>query len=202
MAVAFDVEERDRITERLVAAAERLFAAQGLKKTSMEELTSPAGIAKSSFYAFFDSKEALYLEVMIRRAPLVGARLAAALDQPPGAGALAGLMRTIAGLLSGDPFYRRLFTHPDEMRAVRRRMGEQQVARVDPYVIAPLVDFIRAGQRDGRIVADTDAETVLGVLQTIGLLVLHREDYGDAYEQVLDATVRALAAGLTVFRGD
>jgi len=81
-------------------------------------------------------------------------------------------------------------------------MGEQQVARVDPYVIAPLVDFIRAGQRDGRIVADTDAETVLGVLQTIGLLVLHREDYGDAYEQVLDATVRALAAGLTVFRGD
>ena len=42
----------------------------------------PAGIGKGSFYAFFDSKESLYLEVMLRRAPRVGSGLAAPLSRP------------------------------------------------------------------------------------------------------------------------
>ncbi|MEV1174059.1 helix-turn-helix domain-containing protein [Nonomuraea sp. NPDC049784] len=65
----------------------QLFATQGLKKTSLDELVAAPGIAKGSFYAFFDSKEELYKEVMIRRAPMHGKRLATALDRPalPGA---------------------------------------------------------------------------------------------------------------------
>ena len=59
MAVAFRPDEKDRIVRVLVETAERLFATQGLKKTSLDELVQPAGIAKGSFYAFFDSKESL-----------------------------------------------------------------------------------------------------------------------------------------------
>ncbi|MBF8193804.1 TetR/AcrR family transcriptional regulator, partial [Nonomuraea sp. K274] len=42
MAVAFTDEERARITAGLLDAAERLYASQGLKKTSLEELVAPA----------------------------------------------------------------------------------------------------------------------------------------------------------------
>ncbi|WP_145026657.1 TetR/AcrR family transcriptional regulator [Paenibacillus sp. Y412MC10] len=45
-------------------ADKRLFAAQGLKKTSLEQLTAATGIAKSTFYAFYDSKEAMYLDLL------------------------------------------------------------------------------------------------------------------------------------------
>ncbi|MUM34776.1 helix-turn-helix domain-containing protein, partial [Mycolicibacterium sp. CBMA 361] len=69
MAVAFTPDEKGSIARVLVDTAERLFATQGLKKTSLDELVQPVGIAKGSFYAFFDSKESLYLEVMLRRAP-------------------------------------------------------------------------------------------------------------------------------------
>lgn len=78
----------------------------GWKKTSLDELVQPAGIAKGSFYAFFDSKESLYLDVMLRRAPQVGARLAEALAGPVDEENLVGLMRAITDVLVDDPFYR------------------------------------------------------------------------------------------------
>lgn len=77
-----------------MAGEKRLFTAQGLRKTSLDELVAPTGIAKSSFYAFFDSKEALYLELMLRQAPQLHNQLAAVLDQAENArAALGGFLR-------------------------------------------------------------------------------------------------------------
>ena len=81
MPTPFSAEERARITERLLETGRRLFTTQGLRKTSLDDLVAPAGIAKSSFYAFFDSKEALYLELMLRQAPELHRQLAAVLDE-------------------------------------------------------------------------------------------------------------------------
>ncbi|MGU9074110.1 TetR/AcrR family transcriptional regulator, partial [Clostridium perfringens] len=36
------------------------FIDKGFKSTSLEDITSSVGIAKSSFYIFFESKEMLY----------------------------------------------------------------------------------------------------------------------------------------------
>lgn len=202
MAVAFTEAERARITACLIDTAERLFGAQGLKKTSLEELVAPAGIAKGSFYAFFDSKEALYKEVMIRRAPLIGKKLKRALSAAPNVEALAELMRQTATVLTTDPFYRRLMTHPDELASVRRRVGAEEVARVTPYVVTPLLDFVTSGQRDGVIVDDIEPEVLVGVLRTVGLIVMNRELFGDGYEQVLQATIHTLARGLITSNGD
>ena len=47
-----------------IIVARQLFVTKGLKKTSLEELTSSVGIVKSSFYTFFESKESLYLELL------------------------------------------------------------------------------------------------------------------------------------------
>ncbi|WP_214316772.1 TetR/AcrR family transcriptional regulator [Nonomuraea sediminis] len=196
MAVAFSAEERARIRDELLATGEKLFATQGLKKTSLDELVAPSGIAKGSFYAFFESKEALYAEVMVARAPMLGARLTAALDRPPGVDALVGIMRGMVELLGTDPFYRRLMERPDELEAVTRRVGPEEIARVTPHLVTPLTDYLAAGQRAGVFTADVPPQTLIGVLRTAGLLVLNRDRYGDDYEQVVDTTITALAKGL------
>ncbi|MER6950516.1 TetR/AcrR family transcriptional regulator [Nonomuraea sp. NPDC000554] len=197
MAVAFTDADRERITRSLLDTAERLFATQGLKKTSLDELVAPAGIAKGSFYAFYDSKETLYKDVMIRRAPMIGERLKEVLDRPPGVEALVALMRATTEVLTTDPFYRRLLTHPDELEAVARRVGAEEVERVvTPHLIAPLVEYFAEGQGDGVLVADVAPEVLVGVVRTVGLVVLNRDRFGDGYEQVLDATINALARGL------
>lgn len=196
MAVAFTSDEKDRIVRVLVETAERLFATQGLKKTSLDELVQPAGIAKGSFYAFFDSKESLYLDVMLRRAPQVGARLAEALAGPVDEENLVGLMRAITDVLVDDPFYRRLLTHADELAAVTRRVGSEQLERVTPQIVRPVLDYLAAGQRAGVLVDDITPAALLGVMRSVGLLVMNRDRFGAEYDEVLDATIRTLARGM------
>jgi AcrR family transcriptional regulator len=196
MAVAFTTAERERITAILLDTGHRLFTTQGLRKTSLAELVAPAGIAPSSFYAFFAAKEALYLELMLRRAPVIAGDLTDALAQRPTRAALVAVMRTTVRLLDHDPLYRRLLTHPDELAAVSRRLGPDELRRVEPHLLHPLIRFIEHAQAAGDLV--TAAPTaVVGALRTVGLLVLHRSDYGDTYHQVLDLTIQALADGLT-----
>ncbi|GAA0930885.1 TetR/AcrR family transcriptional regulator [Nonomuraea longicatena] len=197
MAVAFTDEDRARITADLLDTAERLYASQGLKKTSLEELTTAAGISKASFYAFFDSKESLYKEVMVRRAPLIARRHAEVFSLPASAGSLAEVMRTATEILTADPFYQRLFTHPDELRSVARRIGADEVERITPYVVTPLLEYIARGQAEGVIVGGVRAEVVMGVIRTVGLIVMNRHLYGDTYDDVLETTINALARGLT-----
>lgn len=63
MASAFTTQERASITEALLRAARRCACTTGLKKTTLDMLTHQSGISKSAFYAFFPSKEHLFLQV-------------------------------------------------------------------------------------------------------------------------------------------
>ncbi|HEY1177578.1 MAG TPA: helix-turn-helix domain-containing protein [Phytomonospora sp.] len=197
MAIPFTADERERIHALLLDAGEALFPAQGLKKTSLDELVAPAGVAKGSFYAFFDSKEALYAAVMLRRAPLVAERLRPALARRADVAGVTALLRDLTDVLTTDPFYRRLLTHPEELRAVARRVAPADVERIGPQLIAPVLDYIERGQRDGLLVGDVEPATVLGVMRTVGLVVMNRELFGADHAAVLDATIAALARGLT-----
>lgn len=63
MAQAFTAEQLSAIRARLFESAQRHALSTGVKKTSLDVLTADAGISKSSFYKFYESKEQLFLEV-------------------------------------------------------------------------------------------------------------------------------------------
>ena len=49
---------------RLLQAGHKQFSAHGLKKTNIEELAEVARISKGAFYHFYESKEALFMDVI------------------------------------------------------------------------------------------------------------------------------------------
>ena len=63
MALPFTDEQREAIRRKLFESAQRHALSTGVKKTSLDALTADAGISKSSFYKFYESKEQLFLEV-------------------------------------------------------------------------------------------------------------------------------------------
>lgn len=63
MAQPFTDEQRNAIRCRLLESARRHAIDDGPQKTSLDTLTSEAGISKSSFYKFYETKEQLFLEV-------------------------------------------------------------------------------------------------------------------------------------------
>ncbi|MFX1587393.1 MAG: TetR/AcrR family transcriptional regulator [Promethearchaeota archaeon] len=64
MPKAFTSEERKIIENNLVEKGTEFFGTYGLKKTNVEDITNAVGIAKGSFYSFYNSKEELFLDVL------------------------------------------------------------------------------------------------------------------------------------------
>jgi len=72
---AFKEEEKEKIRGKLLEAGRACFLRYGLKKTTIEDVVQPAGIAKASFYLFFDSKESLFVELFMDEMPAMMERL-------------------------------------------------------------------------------------------------------------------------------
>ncbi|MEA4973265.1 hypothetical protein SDC9_107904 [bioreactor metagenome] len=64
MATAFKEKERKEITERIKNYAIKRAAEVGMKKTSIDSIVDYACISKGAFYNFYDSKDALFLEIV------------------------------------------------------------------------------------------------------------------------------------------
>lgn len=64
MPKAFTEHEKELIGKRLLEQGTRMFSAHGLRKTNIEEIANAAGISKGAFYIFYESKEALFMDVI------------------------------------------------------------------------------------------------------------------------------------------
>ncbi|MGV9304026.1 TetR/AcrR family transcriptional regulator [Nonomuraea sp. NPDC003727] len=193
MPAAFTEEERRRIAERLLDTATRLFATQGLRKTSLEELTAPAGIAKTSLYAFFDSKEDLYFEAALRQSEQVRRRVIdeALLQGGDTREALRRFLRATVAELDTNPLYRRLLSHPEEMAAVAARLTPERMAQAARGPMGDLLEFLR-DRLEG------DPEVLLGVLRAVLLTPLHADHLGrELYPAVIGRLIDAVTEGLT-----
>ncbi|GAA3473263.1 TetR/AcrR family transcriptional regulator [Nonomuraea roseola] len=192
MPPAFSEAERARITEQLLDTATRLFSTQGLRKTSLDELTAPAGIAKTSFYAFFTCKEDLYFEAALRqneevRRRVIGEGLHQGADTRD---ALRRFLRATVRELDTNPLYRRLMSHPEEMEAVAARLTPERMAAAAGGPMADLVAFL--GER-----LDGDPHVQLGVLRAVLLTPLHAGHLGaDLYPAVMERLIDAVTEGM------
>ena len=64
MARSFTEREKENIKRSLRETCKQSWTQYGYKKTSVDDLCKQAGISKGAFYLFFESKEALFCEVL------------------------------------------------------------------------------------------------------------------------------------------
>lgn len=60
----YTAEHKQRTRERIVAAARRLFKTHGYEGVAIDGIMAEAGLTRGGFYAHFESKEALFAEVV------------------------------------------------------------------------------------------------------------------------------------------
>jgi AcrR family transcriptional regulator len=194
----FTEKERARLRQKMLRTARDLFARQGLKKTSLADLTSSVGIAKSTFYVFFESKEALFLEMLAEDGPAVEAKMRAelvnAIDAREG---IARLLRGIVRELETNALTRRLLTHPDELQLLAAYATPEQVAASNNNGLALIVPYLETGQANGQVIKG-DSILFARIISAVTLLTLHRDQIGaDQYNDVLNTLIELLARALT-----
>ena len=62
--MAFTDYETEQLRKALLKETRHCAVTLGMKKTSVEQLTKAVGIAKGSFYKFYESKEMLFFAVL------------------------------------------------------------------------------------------------------------------------------------------
>ena len=197
----FDDAERERIGEELVETGRELLLRYGPKKTNVAEITEPVGIAKSTFYRFFDSKSELYMEIYRREVEEFTDHVRAELAEVETTQAgLEAFFFSYVAWVEESAFIQRMFIQSD-YREIYRNIPEERMAEIQGDGLAAFGPIIEALEGcEGELHEDVDLITLLGLLSAIGLLVLHREEFDEYeqgyYEQVRDLLISALARGL------
>lgn len=200
----FSDEERDRIREELIETGREKFLTYGPAKTNVADLTDPVGIAKGTFYRFFDSKADLYLEIFLReRDEFLERVLADVSEETDARTGVRRLFELYVGWIEESPLLQ-AFVGDAEYQTLYREMPEAKIEREQQVAIAQVVPLVERWRESGQL-RNVDTEHFLGVMGAVGLLALHREDYEDygegMYEETRDLLIDCVARGLTTESG-
>jgi AcrR family transcriptional regulator len=177
MPKAFTEHEKDLISKRLIEQGYKLFSVYGLKKTSIEELAQAAGISKGAFYLFYESKEALFMDVAELAEQHFRQEILATVDLPgPSPRArLFAILKKGFSLLKTIPILQFL-TGSDYDLIFRRTPPE----KLQEHLANDRVFFnelIAHCQKAG-ISIQADPDDIITLLYPLVLSSLHEDDYG------------------------
>jgi AcrR family transcriptional regulator len=185
----------ERTRRNLIEAAERIFAELGYHDASIVKITEAAGVGQGTFYLYFESKKAIFDEVVLD----LNARVRHAMTEA----AAQGGTRAEKELLGFGAFFRFTAEHPALYRIIR------QAEFVSPETLhlhyERLTSGYTAGLRqamDAGEVAEGDEEVLAWSLMGIGELVGmrwilwngEREMPERVFDELARIIVRALGA--------
>jgi len=194
MPKAFTEQEKKHIEERLLEQGTKFFSQYGLKKTSVEELATSVGISKAAFYLFYESKEALFMDVAELAEQQFRQSMLTKVDQP-GASARARLKAVLkeAFTLWKTVPVLQVFTRGDYER-IAQRLPEDKV-REHMRSDRDFLDQLVAHCRSAGIPIVISTEQMSGMMYALFFSVLHEDDLGpSSLTASLDVMMELVAA--------
>jgi len=156
--------------ERILDAAERVFAQHGFFAARVSEIAKQAGVADGTIYLYFKSKDDLLISLFENRMKQVNDALRAAIVDRPPAEQLRAFIRVYLQLVSDEPAAVEVLTI--ELRQSSKFMKE--------YENPQFVDFLRmlggiiadgqaCGELDATIPSHIAARMIFGILDELAL---------------------------------
>ena len=195
----FSTAQKETIREKLMEVGRTCFLRYGLKKTTIDDLVKPAGIAKASFYLFFDSKEALYMAIFLQEIPEMMERMmdASFHSTEDTREALILMMKGIAHEMQTNELSRVMLDDPSELERFADSLDFEGIMQQVAGAYAPVVQAITAAQGRGEIIPG-DPFQITYSLGLIKMLVVNRDRIPtELYNSMMDFAPQIIAAGLT-----
>ncbi|TDB80094.1 MULTISPECIES: TetR/AcrR family transcriptional regulator [unclassified Micromonospora] len=159
---------REDTRQRLFEAAVELIAEQGFSATTVDDIAARAGVAKGTVYYNFESKTALFEELLRHGIGLLTAEFRAAVAGLPPREALAALVRAELEYIRRYRAFAQLLL--SEMWRTNREW-QQTLRLLRGEAIEVIAQTVRAGVDSGDLPADLDVRTASSALFGVGLVV-------------------------------
>jgi AcrR family transcriptional regulator len=184
--------------ERLLSAAEELFAERGYRQTTVAQICARADIATGSFYAHFRSKAEIFAAVVRGINADLRFAMREAIEGADGQRELGACFRAFFEMLSRRPRMDRIVRESEFVAPALFREHYERLAR-------GYARGVRQAQLAGQVDLRYDPEVIAYIYVGIGNLIAMRwADWtadGHVPEDVLDEVLAMLACGLPP-RGD
>lgn len=192
----FTEQEKEHIHQSLMEKGRELFIQYGLAKTSIDDIIQACGIAKGSFYKFFQSKEELYFEILKNEEEVRETVLSELFrENLPPKELLTSFFHTSFKFVEDNPFLQRVFQNDEHERLTRKL--PQQMMKFNKWQTQRGIDAIQILMERG-VLPQENPEVIVGVIQAIMMLRLHKEEIGtDLFPKVMDKLIDYVTIGLT-----
>jgi AcrR family transcriptional regulator len=194
---AFSEHEKEVIRSQMREKGKKLFEKQGLKKTSVDELTEAVGISKGAFYLFYESKEELFMEILEEletdfRTHIFDFSIHPKEDARQ---LLAKLLNS--ALLTWDRYPLLKNFGMAEYQYIARKLPAERIQAHANRDNEFINDFIKKIKSEGMTVK-ASPRIVAGLMMSLFFISLHREDLGEsAYAETMEV-LTDLVAGYIV----
>lgn len=191
MAKAFSDNEKSLIKEKLLEGAIECIKKYGVKKTTVDELASYAGISKGAFYLFYDIKEKLFYDAVMENHNGLQNNLLASLEENKGNLTIDTLTEIIYCILKqASPFWTALFLNGDLDYIYRKLPKELVEAHHSDDLVFGERFFAAIPLKD-----DCDISVFTAALRAVFSTMLNVKNIG---EEVYDQTVKVLIKGVLI----
>lgn len=132
--------------QRLLESAWQLFQDKGYERTTVEDITEAADVAKGTFFNYFETREAMLSEIISWRIALLRSRVFCAEDLP--ASAVARIKLLLQAMAAESP----------AMSGMPRHLPSESAKREGPHRLDSIVhELVQQAQVGGEIRNDVDA---------------------------------------------
>ncbi|MEJ2663730.1 MAG: TetR/AcrR family transcriptional regulator [Spirochaetia bacterium] len=186
----FNQAEKEKIKDNLLVKGRDLFAKKGLKNTSVEELTRASGIALGSFYAFYNSKEELYFDILESEEKTISKIIEKQLISfdMTRKNFKHFLLKTI-DLITGNPLLKTLLNAKDYQELIAKIPESRYQRHLKQEYL--FTDKLIKPFQESKHMSQVRPEILSGLLHALFLLQFHRQEIGkkvfpDMFELLID----------------
>ncbi len=173
---------------QLLEAAELTFERYGIRKTTMEDIAQAAGVSRASVYRYFEDRDSLILEIVLRHGEELQKSTREFVAQFD---TFEDIL--VEGLLFEIEYARKdqflhLLLSPGHIDIATRVIGSSEAAvDVAAQVWEPLIE---EAQRRGEVAADLDRREARRWILLVNMILLSRTDFHDADTDTLRGLVK------------
>lgn len=184
-----------RTRQRVIEAAEHIFGRDGFHRASIVDITRQAGVGQGTFYLYFPSKEAVFVELVRQMGHDMRRRLHdATVSMPTRAAAERAGLRAFFEFVGNHPGMYRIvreceFVDPSEFRRWYEALAEGYVRGLD--------QAIEAGEFR-RLDPETAAYCLMGMGDFLGMLHVRWEGRTRVPDSVVETAIDIALNGLLV----
>lgn len=185
--------DRQKVQQELILKGRELFAQQGLKGTSIRDLTLAVGIAQGSFYSLFESKEMLFFEILEQEEATIAQKIVGQFrEHELTRGHLQSVIKLSLAELRGNPILRTILDPVEYTRLLRKIPSDRFQRHLENE--QRLLNEVVADLQANDLIVLIDPEELMGLFYALFVTTLHEDEIGvGVFDRALDRLICLVA---------